>query len=63
MNASSLNPSEYTFTESGYQSILTTTENDTVNVIIYRCRASIPFDLNMNKISSFDVIVTVKGMQ
>ena len=47
--------------ESGYQSILTTTENDTVNMIIYRCRAKIPS--HRGGISVLDVTVTVKGMQ
>ena len=58
-----LNPTEYNITttgspESGYQSILTTTENDTVNMIIYRCRARTPYYLNYS-----DVTVTVEGMQ
>ena len=41
-----LNSTEYDITvtgslESGYQSVLTITENDTVNMITYRCRARI----------------------
>ena len=61
INYSQLNPTEYDITrtgspESGYQSILTTTENDTVNMIIYRCRARIS---DTNKFS--DVIVTIEG--
>ena len=65
MNESFINSTEYTTgsPESGYQSILTTNEDDTVNMIIYRCRASIPSNLNMIKISNFDVTVTVKGMK
>ena len=63
-HVSKLNPNEYTTTGSpgsGYQSILTTTENDTVNIIIYRCRARTPtFPVG---ISVSDVSVTVKGMQ
>ena len=47
--------------ESGYQSILTTTENDTVNMIIYRCRARIP--VYSDEINGLDVTVTVRGMQ
>ena len=47
--------------ESGYQSILTTTENGTVNIIIYHCRAKIPS--HRDGISVLDVTVTVKGMQ
>ena len=47
--------------ESGYQSILTTTENDTVNIIIYRCRAKIPTDSSGNR--ALDVNVTFEGMQ
>ena len=42
--------------ESGYQSILTTTENDTVNTTIYRCRARISEAKNFS-----DVIVTIEG--
>ena len=44
--------------ESGYQSILTTTENDTVNMIIYRCRARISDTKNFS-----DVIVTIEGLR
>ena len=56
-----LNSTEYDITrtgspESGYQSILTTTENDTVNMIIYRCRARIFDTKNFS-----DVIVTIEG--
>ena len=44
INVSELNSTEYNVTttgspEGGYQSVLTTTENDTVNMIIYRCTA------------------------
>ena len=58
---STLNSTEYDITttgspESGYQSILTTTENDTVNMIIYRCRARISTTKNFS-----DVIVTIEG--
>ena len=61
-----LNPTEYNITttgspESGYQSILTTTENDTVNMIIYRCRSKIP--AYSGEISGLDVTITVGGMQ
>ena len=41
---------------SGYQSILTTTENDTVNMIIYLCRARISDTKNFSH-----VIVTIEG--
>ena len=56
-----INSTEYDITrtgspESGYQSILTTTENDTVNMIIYRCRARISTTKNFS-----DVIVTIEG--
>ena len=56
-----LNSTEYDITttgspEGGYQSILTTTENDTVNMIIYRCRARISDTKNFS-----DVIVTIEG--
>ena len=53
-----LNSTKYdiTITESGYKSILTTTENDTVNMIIYRCRARISDTKNFS-----DVIVTIEG--
>ena len=60
-NESQLSPNEYKTTgspESGYQSILTTTENDTVNMIIYRCRARMASYL----IDTSD-FVTVEGMQ
>ena len=65
MNESFLNPTEYSITrtgspESGYQSILTTTENDTVNMTIYRCRAKIPS--YPSGIRDFNVTVTVKGI-
>ena len=61
MKYSQLNSTEYDITrtgspESGYQSNLTTTENDTVNMIIYRCRARISDTKNFS-----DVIVTVEG--
>ena len=57
-----LNSTEYDITitgspESGYQSILTTTENDTVNMITYRCRARISDTKNFS-----DVIVTIQGI-
>ena len=65
MRVSQLRPTEYNITtsgspESGYQSILTTTENDTVNMIIYRCIAKPPKYSNANR--SLDVTVTFKGM-
>ena len=58
---STLNSTKYNITrtgsaDSGYQSILTTTENDTVNMIIYRCRARISNTKNFS-----DVIVTISG--
>ena len=61
VNYSRLNCTECDITvtgspESGYQSILTTTENDTVNMIIYRCRARISDTKNFS-----DVIVTIPG--
>ena len=45
--------------ESGYQSILTTTENDTVNMIIYRCRARILTNFDTKNFS--DAILTLEG--
>ena len=63
-NESQLSHNEYTTTgspESGYQSILTTTENDTVNMFIYRCRARMP--TYSSEIRVLDVTVNVKGMQ
>ena len=42
--------------EGGYHSILTSTENDTVNMIIYRCRARISDANNFS-----DAIVTIEG--
>ena len=61
VNAFRLNSTEYDITrtgspENGYQSNLTTTENDTVNMIIYRCRARISDTKNFS-----DVIVTIEG--
>ena len=61
VNVYRLNSTEYDITvtgspESGYQSILTTTENDTVNMIIYRCRARTSDTKNFS-----DVIVTIEG--
>ena len=61
LNYFRLNSTEYDITrtgspESGYQSILTTTENDTVNMIIYLCRARISTTKNYS-----DVIVTLPG--
>ena len=61
LNYSRLNSSEYDITrtgspESSYQSILTTTENDTVNMIIYRCRARISDTKNFS-----DIVVTIEG--
>ena len=64
MNESHVKSNEYVGSgspESGYQSILTTTENDTVNMIIYRCRSEILSDPSGT--SGLDVTVTVKGMQ
>ena len=57
----SLNSTEYDITTSGSpesdnQSILTTTENDRVNMIIYRCRARISDTKNFS-----DAIVTIEG--
>ena len=65
MRVSQLRPTEYNITttgspESGYQSILTTTENDTVNMIIYRCTAKPPKYSSASR--SLDVTVTFKGM-
>ena len=64
MNFLKLDSTKYDITktgspESGYQSILTTTENDRVNMIIYRCRARISTN-SANKNFS-DVIVTIEG--
>ena len=61
MNFYGLNITEYDIQwsgspESGYQSILTTTENGTVNMIIYRCRARI-FTTKI----FIDVLVTIEG--
>ena len=61
VNVYRLNSTEYDITVtcspgSGYQSILTTTENDTVNMIIYLCRARISDTKNFS-----DVIVTIEG--
>ena len=61
LNYFRLHSTEYDITttgspESGYHSILTTTENDTVNMIIYRCRARISDTKNFS-----DVIITVPG--
>ena len=60
-NNSQLNSTKYITTtgspESGYQSILTTTENDTVNMIIYRCRARISDNKNFS-----DIIVIIEGI-
>ena len=53
---SRLNSTKYNIRESGYQSNLTTTENDTVNMIIYRCRARISDTKNFS-----DIIVTMEG--
>ena len=67
----SINESHVTYTEyvgsgspeSGYQSILNTAESDTVNMIIYRCRAIIPTHFGTRTIWTSDVTVTVGGMQ
>ena len=62
VNYYSLNSSDMTITgspESGYQSILTTTENDTVNMIIYRCRARTSTNSTTKNFS--DVILTIEG--
>ena len=64
MKYSQLNSTEYDITrtgspESGYQSNLTTTENDTVNMIIYRCRARMSRYSTTRNFS--DVIVTIEG--
>ena len=61
INESYLKSTEYVRSgslESGYQSILNTTENDTFNMIIYRCRARIP----NSPIWTSDVTVTVGSM-
>ena len=60
-----LNSTEYDITrtgspESGYLSILTTTENDTVNMIIYRCRARISTNSTTKNFS--DVIMSIEGL-
>ena len=59
-NYSRLNSTEHGITtfgspECGYHSIMTTTENDTVNMIIYLCRARIYDTKNFS-----DVIVTIE---
>ena len=64
MNYYKLNSTEYDITttgspESGYQSTLTTTENDTVNMIIYCCRARISTNSTTKNFS--DAIVTIEG--
>ena len=62
MNESYVKSNEYVRSgspESGYQSILTTTENDTVNMIIYRCRARIPH--NPSEIRGLDVTINIEG--
>ena len=61
VNTFRLNSTEYDITrtgspENGYQSNLTTTEYDTVNMIIYRCRARISTSQNFS-----DLIVTIRG--
>ena len=61
MNTFRLNSTEYDISrtgspESGYQSNLTTTENDAGNMIIYRCRARISNTKNFS-----DMIVTIEG--
>ena len=64
MNESYVKSTEYVKTgspESGYQSILTTAENDTVNTIIYRCRAKMP--VYRSGISDFNITITVEGTQ
>ena len=60
-----LNSTKYNITttgspESGYQSILTTNEYNTVNMIIYRCRARISTNSTTKNFS--DVIVTIEGL-
>ena len=52
------NSSQNTSTERGYyQSVLTTSENDTANTIIYRCTST------MSSYSSFsDITIFVEGM-
>ena len=57
---SQLMPTLYTTTgspERGYQSVLTTSENDTVNTIIYRCNATVSSYSNFSGIT-----VHVKGV-
>ena len=64
MNESHVKSSDYVGSgspESGYQSILTATENDTINMIIYCCRVRIPS--HRSGTSGLDVTVTVKGVQ
>ena len=58
---SELMPTLYTTTgspERGYQSVLTTSEDDTVNTIIYRCTATV------SSYSSFnDIAIFVEGIE
>ena len=67
INESHVKPTEYVGSgspESGYWSILTTTENDTVIMIIYRCKAKMPNShIWTSTIWTSDVTVTVGGMQ
>ena len=62
-----VDPAEYETTvlpDNGYQSILTTTETDTQNMISYRCRAQLTdeggYDINIERAATIDV--EVQGM-
>ena len=64
MNESYVKSTEYVRSgspESGYQSILTATENDTVNMIIYRCKAKMP-SYRYHETDNSNTTVTVVGM-
>ena len=60
-----IDPAQYETTvlpDNSYQSILTTTENDTQNMIRYRCRAQLTGgnDINIERTATIDV--KVQGM-
>ena len=58
-----VDPTQYETTvipDHGYLSILTTTETDTQNMIIYRCRAQLTDDLDITRTANTDV--DVQGM-
>ena len=67
MTFEDVDPAQYETTvlpDHGYQSILTTTETDTQNMISYRCRAQLTDeggnDINIERAATIDV--EVQGM-